>query len=97
MEEYPVALIQITSSGRVVKMNDAFQFSVAVGAAFEKCHLTMPTWDEMSVDEFEAYVLELREKIHGLETEAVHEDEDGGDGPGGDAGPPAQDHPEGST
>lgn len=61
--DYPVSMYQVTQSGRILKMDDAFNFSTLVAALFERHGYEVPNWQELTVEQFEQHVKLLKEKV----------------------------------
>lgn len=61
--DFPVAMYQVTESGKVLKMDDAFNFSTLVASLFEKHGYKLPKWTELTPAQFEQHVKLLEEKL----------------------------------
>ena len=78
--EFPLSMYQVTDTGRILKMDDAFEFSAALAAAFETLKYPLPTWRELTPEQF-------KEHVHALQRAVVEGTEEGLDPVGGPAEP----------
>lgn len=70
--DYPVAMYLVTAHGRILKMEDAFEFAAVLPSAFQAAGLPLPEWRGITPDQFERHVDELRKRLVGTDEEGLN-------------------------